>query len=115
MKHQHVDLKSIAWETMERYGFTPRFPREVIHDTNHLSPEHHIKIKKGVKDLRGLLWSSIDNADSEDLDQIEFVKEGEHGEIHVKVAISDVDHYVTKNSPIDTMQDIMEHLFIQGL
>jgi ribonuclease R len=101
MKHQHVDLKSIAWETMERYGFTPRFPREVIHDTNHLSPEHHIKIKKGVKDLRGLLWSSIDNADSEDLDQIEFVKEGEHGEIHVKVAISDVDHYVTKNSSID--------------
>ena len=99
---------------MERYGFTPRFPRQVIHDTNHLSPEHHIKIKKGVKDLRGLLWSSIDNADSEDLDQIEFVKEGEHGEIHVKVAISDVDHYGDQEFLNDNMQNRCTSHLIQG-
>ena len=101
MKEQQADLKTIAWNTMERYGFSPRFPPEVIHETSHLSPEHHIRIKKGVKDLRGLLWSSIDNVDSEDLDQIEFVKEGTNGEVLVKVAISDVDHYVTKRSHID--------------
>lgn len=101
MKEQRVNLKTIAWNTMEKYGFIPRFSSEVIHETNSLTPEHHIKIKKGVKDLRGLLWSSIDNWDSEDLDQIEFVKEGSDGEIHVKIAISDVDHYVTKRSHID--------------
>jgi len=101
MKHQYVDLKSIAWETMEKYGFAPRFSREVIHEAERLSQNHHVQIKKGIRDLRGLLWSSIDNVDSEDLDQIEYVKEGENGEIHVKIAISDVDQYVPKGSKTD--------------
>lgn len=101
MKQKHVDLKTISWDAMERYGFVPRFPEEVIRETNQLVPEHHIVSKKGIKDLRNLLWSSIDNFDSEDLDQIEYAEQGDNGEIHVRVAISDVDRYVEKNSWID--------------
>ncbi len=102
MKHQHVDLKSIAWDVMEKYGFNPRFSQEALAQADHLSAKEHIVIKKGLKDLRGLLWSSIDNVDSEDLDQIECVQEGKNGEIHVKVAISDVDSLVSIHSPIDS-------------
>lgn len=101
MKHKQVDLKTIAWDTMERYNFVPRFPGEVIHEINKITPEYHITPKKGIKDLRGLLWSSIDNFDSEDLDQIEFAEKGLNGEIHIKIAISDVDRYVPKNSFVD--------------
>ncbi|PWR69542.1 RNB domain-containing ribonuclease [Methanospirillum stamsii] len=101
MKKKYVDLKTIAWDAMERYGFIPRFPHDVIHETGRLVPEHHIHSRKGIKDLRNLLWSSIDNPDSEDLDQIEYASPGENGDIHIKIAISDVDYYVTKDSSID--------------
>ena len=43
---------------------------------------------KDSKDLRMLLWSSIDNYDSMDLDQMEFCERGQNGEILVKVAQS---------------------------
>jgi len=54
-----------------------------------------------VRDLRSLLWSSIDNDTSRDLDQIEVAERLPSGEIKVLVAIADVDAYVPKNSPMD--------------
>ncbi|NLV27684.1 MAG: RNB domain-containing ribonuclease [Methanomicrobiales archaeon] len=101
MKQKKIDLKTIAWDAMERYGFVPRFPPDVINETNKIVPESQIIAKKGIKDLRDLLWSSIDNEDSEDLDQIEYAEMGNNDEIHIRVAISDVDKYVPKNSYID--------------
>jgi exoribonuclease-2 len=89
-------------DVMEKYGFNPRFSQEALAQADHLSAKEHIVIKKGLKDLRGLLWSSIDNVDSEDLDQIECVQRRKNGEIHVKVAISDVDSLVSIHSPIDS-------------
>jgi exoribonuclease-2 len=53
-----------------------------------------------IRDLRELPWSSIDNDDSRDLDQIEvLVSEG--GVTRVLVGIADVDVVVTKGSPVD--------------
>jgi VacB/RNase II family 3'-5' exoribonuclease len=55
----------------------------------------------GLRDLRGLLWSSIDNTESRDLDQIEVAEELSNGAIRILVAIADVDGLVTKGSPAD--------------
>ncbi len=54
-----------------------------------------------VRDLRSLLWSSIDNAESKDLDQIEFCEELNDGAIRIMVGIADVDVLVGKGSPLD--------------
>lgn len=99
-KHQRVDLVAIALESMERFGFYPEFPRSVIREVNAAKQKSRHDTGE-TRDLRSLLWSSIDNWDSMDLDQIEFCKEGKNGEIHVKVAIADVDSYVPKDSHAD--------------
>ena len=52
-------------------------------------------------DLRGLLWSSIDNDTSKDLDQIEVAERLPDGGIKVLVGIADVDAFVVKGLRID--------------
>jgi exoribonuclease-2 len=53
-----------------------------------------------ITDLSSWFWSSIDNDDSRDLDQIEYtVREGDS--IRVYVGIADVDWFVPLNSPLD--------------
>jgi exoribonuclease-2 len=54
-----------------------------------------------VRDMRDLLWASIDNDDSEDLDQLTFAKEQSLGKTRILVAIADVGALVRKNSAID--------------
>ena len=56
---------------------------------------------KGVRDLRSLLWSSIDNTESLDLDQIEVAEQLANNAIRVLVGIADVDVLVPKGSPVD--------------
>ena len=53
-----------------------------------------------VADLSGWLWSSIDNDDSRDLDQIEYAKKEKNG-TRVYVGVADVDWFVPQNSPLD--------------
>ncbi len=55
----------------------------------------------GLRDLRALLWSSVDNAESKDLDQIEFAEALADGAVRLLVGIADVDALVTKDSPLD--------------
>jgi exoribonuclease-2 len=52
-------------------------------------------------DLRGLLWSSIDNDISKDLDQIEYAESLPDGRIRVLVGIADVDGTVKRGTPLD--------------
>jgi len=54
-----------------------------------------------TKDLRHLIWSSIDNDDSRDLDQLTVAEVMSEGAVKILVAIADVDALVTKNSAID--------------
>ena len=48
-----------------------------------------------------MLWSSIDNDTSRDLDQIEVAEQLSDGDIKVLIGIADVDYDVPKASPID--------------
>jgi exoribonuclease-2 len=96
-----ADLRTIAWEAMKKWDFRPQFPQTVKQEMAEIPDGLPKNLPKDTRDLRGLLWSSIDNFDSEDLDQIEYCEKGEKGEIHVKVAIADVDIFVPKNSKTD--------------
>ena len=54
-----------------------------------------------TRDLRSLLWSSIDDQKSRDLDQVEYAERLPNGDIRVQVGIADVDALVPKGSAID--------------
>jgi VacB/RNase II family 3'-5' exoribonuclease len=54
-----------------------------------------------LRDLRHLLWSSIDNSESRDLDQIEVAERLSDGDIRVLIGIADVDALVPANTPLD--------------
>ncbi len=56
----------------------------------------------GIQDLTALLWSSIDNDTSKDLDQIEWAEQLPDGRIRVLVGVADVDARVTQGTVIDT-------------
>src|SRR5580704_12008810 len=97
-----VDLQAITKEMMLEHGFEPEFPPQVPQQLAQLKA-HPPQAAAGpnVRDLRNLLWSSIDNDTSRDLDQIEVAERLPNGDIKVLVGIADVDAFVPKNSPID--------------
>jgi VacB/RNase II family 3'-5' exoribonuclease len=53
------------------------------------------------RDLRALLWSSIDNDNSRDLDQVEYAEKLADDSIKLLVGIADVDAFVPAQSAID--------------
>jgi exoribonuclease-2 len=100
-KKNEVDLKAIARDAMRKYGFEPDFPDAVREEVRNIGETPTGRERGDTRDLTGLLWSSIDNYDSMDLDQIEYC-EGDSGrEVLVRVAIADVDYFVRKGSPTD--------------
>ncbi len=96
-----VDLKKIAYDVMKSYGFDPFFSDKIKNEVGRINPEKTIKKFKKTTDLRNLLWSSIDNYDSMDLDQMEFARKNPDGSTEVYIAIADVDTYVPKLSDTD--------------
>jgi len=98
----HFDLQAAARQIMLEHGFEPDFPPEVPQQLADLKA-HPPQVAPGgdIRDLRQLLWSSIDNDTSRDLDQIEVAERLTTGEIKVLVGIADVDAFVRQQSPID--------------
>ncbi len=97
---EHRDLLArVARDAMIEYGLEPEFPPPALAEAGALavvSPDG-----RGAADLRGLLWCSIDNDDSLDLDQLT-VAEGEvDGGTRILVAIADVSATVSPGSAID--------------
>jgi len=98
----HLDLQAIAKQVMQQRGFQPDFPPEVpkqLADLKAHPPQ--IAAAGDVRDLRNLLWSSIDNDTSRDLDQIEFAEQLPNGNVKVMIGIADVDAFVPKGTSID--------------
>jgi exoribonuclease-2 len=98
------DLVASASAEMIREGFHPDFPdgteAQVAEIRASLGAATATAIRGGAQDMRSLLWSSIDNDTSRDLDQIE-VAERVDGGIRVRVAIADVSVAVLKDTLID--------------
>jgi len=98
---KNIDLKAIAVQAMMRYGFEAQFSRQVTDEVESMVAGGLKYEPGGVRDLRHLLWSSIDNLDTLDFDQLEYCERGGSQEIMVKVAIADVDSLVKKSSKTD--------------
>src|SRR5271163_2844891 len=88
---------------MQAHGFQPDFSPDTqkqLADVSAHPPQ--LASSDKVRDLRNLLWSSIDNDESRDLDQIEVAERlpGSAG-VRIRVGIADVDAVVHRGSAID--------------
>ncbi len=98
----HIDLQAITKKVMIARGFRPDFPPEVQKQLAALRNRPPKMAAEGdVRDLRNLLWSSIDNDTSRDLDQVEVAERLPDGGVKIMIGIADVDAFVPKLTPID--------------
>lgn len=100
MADTRFDLFAAARQEMIDHGFDPDFPPEVGQQLAALKTRTVSTPNADVRDLRSVLWSSIDNDTSKDLDQAEAAERVSAG-IRVLIAIADVDSDVPAGSPID--------------
>src|ERR1044072_3269688 len=94
-----VDLRAIAEHAMAEAGFDPDFDADVRAEVEALETG---KITggdaAGVRDLRSLLWSSIDDSKSRDLGQVQVAEALAGGDTRLMIAIADVDSRVKPGS-----------------
>jgi exoribonuclease-2 len=100
MPHAGFDLAACAREEMLHEGFQPDFAPGTEEQLAAIRDRPAPARESDMRDLRGLLWSSIDNDTSRDLDQIEWAERTADG-IRVLVGIADVDSDVPRKTPID--------------
>lgn len=81
-------------------GLVPDFPMKALAELDRINASA-TNAEASTRDLRGLLWCSIDNDDSLDLDQLTVAEALPDGAVKVLVAIADVDALVKKGSAID--------------
>jgi exoribonuclease-2 len=97
----HFNLVAAAHAVMIERGFQPDFPKGTDAQLAAIQAHPGTPAAPGAQDLRSLLWSSIDNDTSKDLDQIEWAEQLPDGRIRVLVGVADVDARVEKDSVID--------------
>jgi exoribonuclease-2 len=93
------NLVSLARMAMVQHGLQPDFSREAVAELARLNAA--ASAPSGVVDLTAMLWCSIDNDDSRDLDQLTVAEPLAGGGTRILVAIADVDALVKKGSAID--------------
>ena len=96
----NAQLQRVAEAAMRDRGLLPTFSPAVLAETEALT-QAAINADAGVRDLRALLWASIDNDDSRDLDQLSVAGVPGAGIETIFVAVADVDGLVKKGSNVD--------------
>ena len=106
-RHHRAILQSIARRAMLERGLFPDFSPEALAEVRRL----HVPTVAGtgpaqgglagIRDLRRLLWASIDNDDSRDLDQLTVAEAMSSDKVKILVAIADVDSSIGEGSAID--------------
>jgi exoribonuclease-2 len=93
-------LAAIARRAMIEHGLQPDFSPEAQRQADSTFTTS-ANTRPAIRDLRALLWSSIDNDDTRDLDQLVVAEPLSAGIVKILVAIADVDALVARGSPID--------------
>ena len=97
---QRALLLRIARQAMIARGLEPEFPPAALAEAQHL-PRLTPPFDGGVRDLRDLLWCSIDNDDSRDLDQLTVAAAPAGGGARIMIAVADVSGSVTRGGAVD--------------
>ena len=93
-------LKSIAHRVMLERGLLPDFSAEALAELGRIQAPAAAD-GKTVRDMRNLLWASIDNDDSRDLDQLTVAEAMPADRVKILVAIADVDSSIKNGSALD--------------
>jgi len=97
---ERIILQDITRNEMILRGLAPDFPDDEMSEINEISIPTTCKYEI-AKDLRDLLWCSMNNADSLDLDQLTFAELLEGNNMRILVVIADVDALMAAKSKID--------------
>src|SRR5712692_3368651 len=100
MQNQAELLASIAHQAMINRGLEPDFSKLVAEQLATIGGPAN-EDGSAIRDLRNLLWCSIDNDDSRDLDQLSVAEDLGGGNVRILVAVADVDALVKCSTPID--------------
>jgi len=129
------DLKALATKALEQHDLATDYPEDVkaqvadIVARTRPTPGVYVMPEDAkqpwVKDYRdkpmmsidnGTLWTEMDpaelakdpeaNVSSRDIDQLQTARQLENGDIRISVAVSDVDAFVKKDSPLDKFMDV---------
>ena len=85
---------------MMEKGLLPDFSAQAMDELNGIH-EAATAVDKSTRDLRNLLWCSIDNDDSRDIDQLSVAEAMSGGFVKILVAIADVEAIVKKPSALN--------------
>lgn len=105
-KNHRSILENIAYDAMLERGLLPDFSPVVLAELDRLQPVNPSKWEQitgsgAIRDMRDLLWASIDDDDSHDLDQLSAAEALPDGKVEILVAVADVDALVKNGSAID--------------
>jgi VacB/RNase II family 3'-5' exoribonuclease len=95
-----TELQLIARQAMRARGLEPDLPQAASDELRAITAAASERGPQ-IRDLRALLWCSIDNDDSRDLDQLSVAQPLADGMVKILVAVADVDATVTAGSAID--------------
>jgi exoribonuclease-2 len=94
-------LRALAVRAMRDRGLDPDMPPRALAEVAAMKAPPQTT-EEPTRDLRSLLWCSIDNDDSRDLDQLSVAAPASAaGDVAVLVAVADVDAAVQKGSAVD--------------
>jgi len=99
-KHDRAILQSIAHRAMLERDLLPDFSAEALAQLDTIQKPASTD-NELIRDQRDLLWASIDNDDSLDLDQLTVAEAMPGGKVKIMVAVADVDSLVKEGSAID--------------
>jgi VacB/RNase II family 3'-5' exoribonuclease len=91
-------LLRIARRALLAHDLQPDLPAAALAQLNQI---HSAASDPQVRDLSGLLWCSIDNDDSRDLDQLSVAEPLAGDAVRILIAVADVDAVVAAGSPLD--------------
>jgi VacB/RNase II family 3'-5' exoribonuclease len=99
-------LQSIAHKAMLERGLLPDFSAAALAELDRIQGSAGVNSESvgdpsGIRDLTDLLWASIDNDDSRDLDQLTIAEALPGDKVKIRVAVADVDALVKNGSAID--------------